>query len=271
MAVWGVLISERQSKTTPKAKAWKACVHSLIIIFLDYYYYPWNCGPLYFYLYLKRGQDYNDLSSLKSTRSFCDSAVSYLNDRIVQCVQQWDHIHEGFRFKNLSVEKQFTCKICFGKTNLQTKQESVEQKWKATFGSVASFKPFLLFTSPSLPWPFLSMPSLAELKRHNMIYFLSLMRSSSNSAFKCTVAIKTLWLLQDDKLDKPKLVRLVITLFALSSEVTCCLASKQLSSSLSTSRIKKVPLEGLLSSFFWRVHRSFPAELWDRRLFVTGP
>lgn len=233
MAVWGVLIHEGQSKTCLEAKAWKARVHPLMI-FLDFYY-AWKCGQV-----------------ICADICISNSGVSYLNDRVVQCVQQRDHTHEGLCFENLPVKKQFKFKNLLWRNRSANKTRTCGAEMRGTYLAV---QPLYLFP------PLLSMASLgwAPEAQHNSLLAFHLLSApySSASVYECMVAIEALWI---PPRGQTLLVRVVITLFALPSEVMCCWASKQFSSSLSTSWINKVLLEGLLSSFFWRVHRSFPAE-----------
>lgn len=54
----------------------------------------------------------------------------------------------------------------------------------------------------------------------------------------------------------------------LSSGFLCCAAMWQFSSSSINTWIKKTQQEGLLSSFLWSFHLSFPAEKIDNSLFI---
>lgn len=222
MAVWGVLIHEGQSKTSLEAKAWKARVHPLMI-FLDFYY-AWKCGQV-----------------ICADICISNSGVSYLNDRVVQCVQQRDHTHEGLCFKNLPVKKQFKFKNLLWRNRSANKTRTCGAEMRGTYLAVQPlylFPPLLSTQFTSCLWSALSP----------LLVCLSVWVHGSH------------WGPLNPPRGRTLLVRVVITLFALPSEVMCCWASKQFSSSLSTSWINKVLLEGLLSSFFWRVHRSFPAE-----------
>lgn len=84
----------------------------------------------------EKRQDYNDLSSSKSTTWFGDSGVSYLNDHVVQCVQQRDHIHEGLCFKNLSVKKQFEFKNLLWRNRFANKTRTCRAEMRGTYLAV---------------------------------------------------------------------------------------------------------------------------------------
>lgn len=176
MAVWGVLIHEGQSKTSLEAKAWKARVHPLMI-FLDFYY-AWKCGQV-----------------ICADICISNSGVSYLNDRVVQCVQQRDHTHEGLCFKNLPVKKQFKFKNLLWRNRSANKTRTCGAEMRGTYLAV---QPLYLFP------PLLSMASLgwAPEAQHNSLLAFDLLSApySSASVYECMVAIEALWIPPEDEL-----------------------------------------------------------------------